>query len=113
MSDEALPIVSEVEILGPFQRHMVILNGYPVPYLEGEPATGGKVFLHLDHRYSIDVDVAQLDRWVDFIANCIAVASGFTCHPGTEGAPKPIPRSIYHRMYELGAAGPTGQETPT
>lgn len=36
------------------------------------------------------VDVADLDRMVEFVANCIAVASGYTCHPGTQCAPEPI-----------------------
>lgn len=96
------PAESAVELIGPFRSTKVCLNGYQVPYLDACPVAGGKVLLTLDDRYMIEVDVADLDRWVNFIANCIAVASGFTAHPGTEGAPNPIPRTPYRRMIGLG-----------
>jgi hypothetical protein len=92
-----------VEIIGPFKHtHAVCVNGYRVPYLDACPIEGGKVLLTLDNRYMIEVEVAQLDSLVDFIANCLAVAAGYTCHPGTLGAPEPVRRTPYQRMTELG-----------
>lgn len=90
-----------VDVIGPFEYHAVVVNGYRVPYLTAEPANGGKVFLTLDSRYMIDIAVADFDRMMDFIANCIAVAAGFTCHPGTEGAPSPISRTPFSRLIGL------------
>ncbi|MFL6163548.1 MAG: hypothetical protein ACJ74U_15150 [Jatrophihabitantaceae bacterium] len=99
-----------VELVGPFKSHRVLLNGYEVPYLSAMPIAGGKVLLELDSRYMIEVDAARLDSVVEFMANRIAVASGYTCHPGTPGAPEPIPRSVYHRCRELTPL-PAGVET--
>ena len=90
-----------VELVGPFKSHAVTVNGYRVPFLDACPVSGGRVSLLLDGRYGLMVDVADLDRVVEFIANCIAVASGYTCHPGTEGAPEPIRLTPYQRMIEL------------
>lgn len=91
-----------VELIGPFKTHAVAVNGYRVPFLDASPMDGGTVALTLDHRYGLEVPVADLDATVEFIANCIAVAAGFTCHPGTEGAPEPVVRTGYGRMLELG-----------
>ncbi|HEX8082420.1 MAG TPA: hypothetical protein VF557_19590 [Jatrophihabitans sp.] len=91
-----------VEIIGPFKSHAVVVNGYRVPYLDACPTEGGKVLLTLDNRYMIEVPVSDLDWLVQFIANCLAVGAGYTCHPGTEGAPEPIRRTGYGRMVELG-----------
>src|SRR6478672_4540378 len=33
------------------------------------------------------------DRTLDFIAECIAIGTGYTCHPGSQGAPEPISRT--------------------
>lgn len=93
-----------VEIIGPFKSHHVVcVNGYQVPYLDACPVQGGKVLLTLDGRYMIEVEAAQLDSLVGFIANCIAVAAGYTCHPGTQGAPpEPLRRPLFPRVVELG-----------
>ena len=41
----------------------------------------------------IEVSAADHDRTLDFIAKYIAIGTGYTCHPGSEGAPEPIPRT--------------------
>ena len=93
---------SPVEIVGPFEEYRVVVNGYRVPYLSARPVTGGKVRLTLDSRISADIKVADMQWLVEFIADCIAVAAGYTCHPGPgSGAPTPIPRSIYRRSVSL------------
>jgi hypothetical protein len=71
----------EVEILGPVTSHRVIVSGRQVPFLDAAPANGGKIHLSLDDRYGLDLAVADADRIIEFIADCIAVALGYTCHP--------------------------------
>ncbi|MGH3257118.1 MAG: hypothetical protein ACRDOU_17270 [Streptosporangiaceae bacterium] len=73
--------MSELEIVGPFTSHWVVVDGRQVPFLEAEPANGGIIRLTLDQRYALDVPVADADRIISFIADCIAVGLGYTCHP--------------------------------
>ncbi|MEO7259856.1 MAG: hypothetical protein ABI047_01075 [Jatrophihabitantaceae bacterium] len=89
-----------VEIIGPFKTHFVVVHGYEVPLLEATPFSGGRVLLTMDGRFSVEVPVADLQRYGDFIAQCIAVARGFTCHPGTDGTGEPHPHTGYHRRME-------------
>lgn len=70
-----------MEILGPIRSHRVIVGGRQVPFLGAEPANGGRIYLTLDDRYGLDVSVADADRVIEFIADCIAVALGYSCHP--------------------------------
>lgn len=95
-----------VAILGPIQSRVVLLDGYRVPYLAADPVNGGQVRLTLDERFSFDVAVSDLDRTVEFIAHCIAVAAGFTCHPG---AVEPTRRTVYSRW--VGVSSGTEQQT--
>lgn len=69
------------EIVGPFQSWKVTVHSRVVPFLEAMPVNGGKIALLLDGRYSVDIDVAQAGALIPFIADCIAVALGYTCHP--------------------------------
>lgn len=80
MTDPEVP-VSEVEYVGPFVSHVVVVRGRRVPHLEATPLNGGMVALHLDHRFSVDLSVADAERIVPFIADCIAVARGYASHP--------------------------------
>lgn len=79
----------------------MVVDGYRVPYLSAQPIRGGKVLLTLDSRFMVEVEVADMEWLVEFMANCIAVASGYTCHPGTDGVPTPIKRDLYRRSVEL------------
>ena len=85
-----------IELVGPFTSHVVVLDGYEVPYLTAQPRNAGLIALTLDGRYGIDVPVAAFDETVVFLAHAIAVASGFTSHP--DGPDGPHPRSPYHRL---------------
>jgi hypothetical protein len=77
---------SRFEIVGPFTSHEVVVQGRVVPHLTAEPLSGGRIALTLDDRYDVHLSVEEADRVVPFLADCIAVASGYTCHPreGTE-----------------------------
>src|SRR4051812_40291892 len=94
MAQDDFPAASAVDFVGPFQSHEVVVNGFKVPFLTASLPPGGTVHLTLDHRYGLDLSVQDADRVVQFIADCIAVAMGYTCHPqqGWEG---PLPRSPF------------------
>jgi hypothetical protein len=64
--------------VGPFSSHFVVVDGRRVPYLTATPRPGGIVTLTADGRFDLDVPVADLDRIAEWVAFCIAVASGFT-----------------------------------
>lgn len=87
-----------VEIIGPFSHHSVVINGYEVPHLTAHPVNGGVVTLILDGRMSLEVSVEQFDAYVAFIADAIAVAGGFTCHPSREFDEPLVHRTAYHRL---------------
>ena len=85
----------EVEVIGPFTSHVVVVRGRRVPHLEATPLNGGMVALHLDHRFCVEISVFDAKRIVPFIADCIAVAMGYTGHPAADQEPvrrHPFPR---------------------
>src|SRR4051794_9253175 len=92
---------SPVEFVGPFEHHEVVVNGWRVPNLSAEPLPGGRVHLSLDHRFGIDLTVADAEQVVPFIADCMAVAMGYTCHP-QEDWDAPLARTPFVRMRALG-----------
>ena len=99
---EDLPVPSAVEFIGPFEHHVVQVHGCVVPFLTAQPLLGGKVNLVLDDRYVLwDLPLADAERIVPFIADCIAVAQGFTCHPTPE-MEVPVTRTPYSRMRDAG-----------
>jgi hypothetical protein len=73
--------MSDYEIVGPFESHHVIVDGRRVPFLEALPMNGGKISLLLDSRYALDLSVADADAFIPWIADAIAIAMGYTCHP--------------------------------
>jgi hypothetical protein len=84
--------VADVEYVGPFDDWRVVVDGRRVPFLSARPVDGGKVDLTLDDRYGLLVDVETAEKVIPFLADAIAVAMGFTCHPraGWDG-PRPRP----------------------
>jgi hypothetical protein len=89
--------MATVEYPGPFSSHVVVVNGWQVPYLNATPLNGGRVHLNLDHRFGVDLTIEEAERVVPFLADCLAVALGYTCHPGLE-VPDPPRRKPFTRM---------------
>jgi len=89
-----------VEFVGPFEHYDVVVNGWRVPFLEMTPMTGGRVLLTLDHRTGVDLSLDEAERVVPFLADCIAVASGYTAHPG-DGVDAPLRRHPMMRMHGI------------
>jgi hypothetical protein len=71
----------ELEFVGPRESHDVVHKGWQVPFLEATPLIGGRIYLCLDRRFSLELTVNDAERVVPFIADCIAVALGYTAHP--------------------------------
>jgi hypothetical protein len=82
MSDEleALPGF-RVNFPGPFEHHDVVVDGRQVPFLRATPLGEGQVHLNLDRRLGITLSTDEAERVVPFLADAIAVASGYTSHP--------------------------------
>lgn len=89
-----------VEIVGPFKSHIVLVDGRRVPYLTATPESGGRVVLTADERFHLDLPVADSDRVTEFIAFCIAVASGYTAHPSAD-MPGPVLRHPFGRCVDV------------
>lgn len=71
-----------MEFVGPFESYRVVVNGWQVPLLAAEMRPGGQITLTLDDRFDLDLPVADADRVVSFLADAIAVALGYSSHPG-------------------------------
>jgi hypothetical protein len=90
---------SRVSYVGPFQHHDVVVDGRAVPFLRATPLDGGQLHLTLDRRFGIDLSAAEAERFIPFLADAIAIASGFTCHPDADGEPNP--RHLFPRVTPL------------
>jgi hypothetical protein len=99
--------VSTYEIIGPFQVRKVLVDGRRVPFLEAALPAGGKISLLLDGRYGLDISVADAEAFIPWIADAIAIALGYTCHPRPGKEPlrsSPFPPS--HSIDDLGERAP-------
>jgi len=98
--------VADEEYIGPFDDWRVTVDGRRVPFLAAHPVDGGKVDLTLDDRYALLLDVQTAERVIPLLADAIAIAMGYTCHPRPGwDAPKPRPP-----MTRLSALYPEGGE---
>jgi hypothetical protein len=91
--------VSDIEFVGPFESHVLVLNGHSVPFADATPIDGG-VHLCLDNRFGVDLTHDEAERVIPFLADGIAVALGYTCFPCDE-APEPRKRTPWPRLTSL------------
>jgi hypothetical protein len=99
-SIDALDQGFHVNFPGPFQHHDVVVNGHQVPFLRATPLDGGQVHLNLDRRLGLTLSAEEAERVVPFLADAIAVASGYTSHPDA-GGNGPIERHPFPRVQAL------------
>lgn len=89
MFDDGPSSNNRVGLHGPYDDCRVTVDGWTVPFLEAVPVNGGRIDLTLDRRYGLVLSVAEAERIVPFIADAIAIALGYTCHPREDwDAPK-------------------------
>jgi len=63
---------------------------------------GGMVSLTLDRRYGLDLTVDEAERFIPFLAQAIAIASGYASHPSSESQqPTELRRSMPRRLHDL------------
>jgi len=85
--------VAEVEFVGPFRHYDVAVNGWRVPLIDAAlDEDNNKILLSLDDRIGLLLSEQEAQRFVPFLAHCIAHALGFGAHPGLEDKP-PLRRS--------------------
>jgi hypothetical protein len=82
---------SSVSFVGPFASHDVVIEGREVPFLRATPLDGGEIDLTLDRRIGLRLSTGEAERFLPFLADAIAVALGYTCHPDA-GRDGPTPR---------------------
>lgn len=66
------------EIIGPFSVWYLSVDGHQVPYLTATPNEDGTFGITLDNRFQVTCSQAELDKWLWFLANAMAVAAGKT-----------------------------------
>jgi hypothetical protein len=84
VSEDFPQLESRLAFIGPFQHHDVVVDGRQVPFLRATPLDGGQVHLNLDRRLGLTLSAEEAERVVPFLADAIAVASGYTSHPDAE-----------------------------
>ena len=65
------------------QALAVEIDGYTVPHIEAHKFEGeneGLISLILDDRFGLDTTAEEIERWLPFLANAMAVAAGRTSH---------------------------------
>ena len=85
----------------------VVVNSHLVRLLKADLSTPGQVTLTLDGRKALTLPAADpklLNSVVAFIADCIAVGQGYTCHP-TPGVPHPPLRPVASRVFTVTGVG--------
>jgi hypothetical protein len=90
-----------VDYIGPFEKHAVVVNGWTVPLLEAHPLPGGKISLTLDQRFGLDLDLADAERIVPFLAHAIAIGLGYASHPDEGAELLPVPPLRPRRLLRL------------
>jgi hypothetical protein len=99
----------QVTFPGPFNHHDVAVNGWLVPFIEAIPSrdeTG--VTLLLDRRIGVTLSNEESERIIPFLADAIALALGYPCHPDEEtDRPQPLPHPRPIRIYGIAAVSST------
>lgn len=94
-----------VSFPGPFSQHEVVVDGWKVPLVHAQmnQDDDSRVTLILDNRFGETFTVEEAERFVPFLAHCMAVALGFTCHPNEDDemplTKQPHPRPV--RMHGI------------
>jgi hypothetical protein len=69
------------EYIGPFSDNFrILVDGYSVPYVEAYQKEADTWTLVLDHRFSVDATGEEVQKWLWWIANAMAIAAGYSCH---------------------------------
>ena len=70
------------EYHGPFletYNYKISVDGYLVPVVRGRKNPDGSWSLLLDDRFAIDVKENEIQDWMWFLSNAMAVSAGYSC----------------------------------
>lgn len=90
-----------VSILQPSTLREITVDGFAVPHIravELQCENEGLFNLVVDGRFSITVEKEDLEKWLWFIANAMAVAAGYSGH----GENSCVPNPYKVRVLEIG-----------
>lgn len=76
-------------MVGPFESYAIRLEGRRIPGLEGKPLADGTVNLILDGRYCINLPAGTAGDVAWFVAQALAIGSGYT-HLSAETKGRPF-----------------------
>ena len=104
MHDDCDTLAQEFRVTfpGPFQHHDVVVDGWSVPFVKASfrPDAEDHVRLILDDRIGLDLNSAEAEKLMPFLADAISVALGYGAHPSKEStsllerAPHMAPRRV-------------------
>lgn len=87
-----------VEIVGPFNRRELVVDGWSVPLVEAIETDGGRIHFVVDRRFGYDVAAADFDQVARLVATAVAVAVGLPCHPRDDDDREMIQRHAHIHM---------------
>jgi hypothetical protein len=96
------PNAFRVSFPGPYTQHDVVVDGWRVPFLQAELVGEDRVQLVLDQRFAMELDSAEAEKLIPFLADAVAVALGFGSHPRADTEP-PLERLPYPRPIRVSA----------
>lgn len=104
MEHECTPLAQDFRVTfpGPFQHHDVVVDGWSVPFVKASFRSDAEdhVRLILDDRIGLDLNSAEAEKLMPFLADAISVALGYGAHPRknmeslSERAPHAAPRRV-------------------
>lgn len=105
-----MPSEPRVSYPGPFSAHEVVVDGWSVPHLKAHPCgeNDESIMLVIDSRLAATFTVGEAERFVPFLADAVAVALGYTCHPKSDEEPLRLPQPRPMRMHGIVAASTGG-----
>jgi hypothetical protein len=71
----------KVEIVEISGRHELWIDNWTVPLVAPREVDGGRIEFIVDHRLGYVVDAANFESVAKLLADVIAVAWGYACHP--------------------------------
>lgn len=91
---------------GPFQHHDVVVDGWSVPFVKASFRADAEdhVRLILDDRIGLDLNSAEAEKLMPFLADAISVALGYGAHPSKESdsLPERAPHMAPRRVVRVG-----------
>ena len=86
-----------LEYIGPFGNpypYRMTIDGYQIPYIKGHKKEDGNWILCLDGRYEIDTTEDEINRWLRWVANAMAIAAGYNSFGEHANLSNPFKRKL-------------------